>query len=226
MLRTIRVAAGQILVEGGAVAANLARAEQAIGQAAAHGCAVVVLPECLDVGWTHPKARLLAEPIPGSHTDRLSRAADQGGIIVAAGLTEKCGDNVFNSAVLLDRDGTLLALHRKINVLDIAQDLYAIGDRLQVARTDVGVIGINICADNFPNSLDIGRTIGRLGTHLLLSPSVWVVEAGHDNESEPYGALWRDAYGQLARQFHMPVIGASNVGPINAGPWNGRKCIG
>jgi hypothetical protein len=52
------------------------------------------------------------------------------------------------------------------------------------------------------------------------------VDADHDNAAQPYGAIWRDAYGQLARQFRMPVLGSSCVGPIVAGPWAGRKCIG
>ena len=224
--RIVRVAAGQMLVEGGAVEANLVRAEQMIGQAAQQGCDVVVLPECLDVGWTHPDALEFAETIPGPRTVRLGAAAARAGILVAAGLTEQCGDAVYNAAILLDHDGSLLALHRKINVLDIAQRLYAIGDRLQVARTRVGVLGMNICADNFPNALDIGRTLGRLGTQLLLSPCAWAVDADHDNQTQPYGALWLESYSQLARQFQMPVVGASNVGPIAAGPWAGRNCIG
>ncbi len=46
--------------------------------------------------------------------------------------------------------------HRKINILDIAQDLYATGDRLSVASTSFGTVGVNICADNFPDSLAVG----------------------------------------------------------------------
>ncbi len=143
-----------------------------------------------------------------------------------AGLTERLGTSIYNSAVLLGRDGTLLSVHRKINVLEIAQHLYAIGNSLHVTHTEMGLVGVNICADNFPNALDIGRTIARLGAQMLLSPSAWAVQAIHDNQAQPYGALWRDAYGQLAKQFQMPVVGASNVGPITAGPWAGRKCIG
>lgn len=224
--RSVRVAAAQMLVEGGAVEQNLRRAEQMIAEAAAAGCELVVLPECLDVGWLHPDAPRLAEAIPGPRTARLAAAAARGRILVAAGLTERAGEDLYNAAVLLDRDGTLLTLHRKINVLEIAQRLYSIGDRLQVARTHLGRVGINICADNFPNTLDIGRVLGRLGAAVLLSPSAWAVDADHDNRRQPYGALWEEAYGQLARQFQMPVVGASNVGPLEAGPWAGRKCIG
>jgi len=70
-----RVGMAQILVEGGRFDANLDRAVRAIGEAAAHGCRLVVLPECLDLGWTDPSARELARPIPGPHAERLAEAA-------------------------------------------------------------------------------------------------------------------------------------------------------
>jgi predicted amidohydrolase len=197
-----------------------------IREAAQRGCQVVVLPECLDLGWTHPTARTLAEPIPGPRAKQLADAARTENIVVAAGLTERDGDRIYNAAILIDRDGRLVQIHRKINVLDIAQDLYDIGDRLGVAQTTAGIIGVNICADNFPNTLDIGQALGRMGAELLVSPCAWAVDADHDNSEQPYGELWRGAYGWLAPQFSMPIIGASNIGPITAGPWSGRKCIG
>jgi predicted amidohydrolase len=224
--RSLKLALGQMLVEGGAVEANLDRALAMIHEATRSGCHIIVLPECLDLGWMHPSARRCSEPIPGSRTARFAQAAASAKIHVAAGFTERDGDRLYNAAVLIDSGGRILLKHRKINVLDIAQGLYEIGDRLQVAHTDLGVLGLDICADNFPNSLDIGRTIGRMGAHLLLSPSAWAVDADHDNRSDPYGGLWLDSYSQLAKQFQMPVAGVSNVGPITAGPWAGRRCIG
>ena len=72
---------------------------------------------------------------------------------VVAGLTERAGSRIYNAAVLIDPRGQLLLKHRKINLLDIEQGLYSTGDRLAVAETACGVIGVNICADNFPDSL-------------------------------------------------------------------------
>jgi len=65
----------QILVEGGRPKANLDRAVQAIRKAADQGCRVVVLPECLDLGWTDLSARELAQPIPGPHVEFLANTA-------------------------------------------------------------------------------------------------------------------------------------------------------
>jgi predicted amidohydrolase len=222
----IQLAVGQMLVVGGQPAANLGRAVEMVHEAASAGCQVIVLPECLDIGWTHPAARELAAPIPGAHCDALVEAARVAHIMVAAGLTERDGDRIFNAAVLIDGQGRLLLTYRKINVMDIAQPLYHIGDRLGVAATPLGRVGLNICADNFPNSRELGNVLGRMGARILLSPSAWAVEADHDNQQQAYGQLWRDAYRPLARQFKMPIVGVSSVGKIDAGPWAGRKCIG
>jgi predicted amidohydrolase len=221
-----RVAMAQILVEGGRPDANLARAVRASASAAAQGCRLVVLPECLDLGWTDPSATTLAQPIPGPHTDRLAAAAREHGLFIAAGLIERAGSRLFNAAVLISPAGEIILHHRKINELDIALDLYSVGDRLGVVRTELGVLGLAICADNFSDSLAISHVLARMGAQLILSPSAWAVDADHDNIREPYGQLWRDAYTELTRLYDVTVIGVSNVGRITGGPWRGRKCIG
>jgi len=221
-----RVGMAQTLVEGGNPAANLDRGVASIRRAADLGCRVVVLPECLDIGWTHPSARDFAQPIPGPHFARLARAAKDAGAFVAAGLVERAGPKIFNAAVLIGPSGDLLLHHRKINELDIALDLYSVGDRVGVAHTDLGTFGLNICADNFSDSLAISHVLCRMGAQVILSPSAWAVDADHDNEREPYGKLWLDSYTELTRLYDVTVIGVSNVGRITGGPWAGRKCIG
>ncbi len=216
----------QMLVEPGEVDRNLRRATTMIQQAAQAKCDIMVLPECLDVGWTHPDSRQLAQPIPGEYSQQLSEAARTWGLYVVAGLTEREGDRLFNAAVLIAPDGRLLLKHRKINILEIAQDLYATGNCLCVAETSAGTIGIPICADNFPNSLALGHALARMGAQMLLSPSAWAVAADHNNKRDPYGELWRQSFTTLARLYDITVVGVSNVGWITAGPWQGRKCIG
>lgn len=217
---------GQMLVVGGDAPGNLARARAMIARAAKEGCAIVVLPECLDLGWTHPSARELAESIPGRHSDQLCQAAQEGGVHVAAGLVERAGDRLFNAAVLIAPDGSILLKHRKINELDIARDLYSTGESLSVAKTPLGTIGLDICADNFPDSLALGHALAQMGAEILVSPSAWAVEADHDNAKDPYGALWKGSFGTLAKADQMIVVGVSNVGWISGGAWDGHKCIG
>lgn len=223
---TLRIAMAQMLVVCGEREANLERATGMIERAAAQRARVVVLPECLDLGWTWPGARTDAQPIPGPATDRLAAAARHASIHVVAGVTERAGERVYNAAVLISLAGEILLRHRKINELDIARDLYSTGESLAVAATGLGVVGIAICADNFPESLCLGHALGRMGARLLLSPCAWAVDADHDNTAEPYGGLWLGAYRTLTRAHPMTVVGVSNVGWLAGGPWKGRKCIG
>jgi hypothetical protein len=64
--------------------------------------------------------------------------------------------------------GNILPHHHKINELDIALDLYAVGDRLGVAETELSTLGLATCADNFGPSLAVGH-VWRMGAQLLLS---------------------------------------------------------
>ena len=222
-----RAALVQMLVVGGEREANLQRAVELIDAGAAQGADLVVLPEAADLGWTHPSARTRAEPIPrGDSFQRLASAARANGVYVCAGLIERDETKIYNSAVLIDRRGELVLLHRKINELDIARDLYAIGDRLRVAETELGRLGLHICADGFADGQTLSRSLGEMGADVILSPGAWAVDADHDNEQEPYGQIWRDSYIPVAREFSVWMIGVSNVGWLEEGPWAGKKCIG
>jgi len=222
----LRLAMAQMRVEWGAPGSNLAHACDLVAEGAAQGCELVLLPECLDIGWTHPDTCALAEPVPGPRSRMLAAAAQRHAVWVVAGLTEATPGATYNCAVMISPEGELVLKHRKINVLEIAMPWYAVGDRLGVAQTPWGRVGVDICADNFANSLVLGRSLGRMGARCILSPCAWAVDADHDNEADPYGEPWRASYSDLAREFDMPVVGVSNVGWIGGGPWQGRKCIG
>jgi predicted amidohydrolase len=214
-------------VQGGASQSNLSRAEAAISAAGQAGADLVLLPEALDVGWTHSAARTLASEIPdGEACARFAAAAQANGIFVCAGLTERAGDRIFNTAVLIGPDGKLLLHHRKLNELDIAHELYGPGESLRVAHTPFGIFGVMICADAFARGQVVSRALALMGAQVILSPCAWAVPADHDNGREPYGKLWLDNYGAVARDFGIWIAGCSNVGWIEDGPWRGRKCIG
>ena len=217
----------QMRVDGGRKEANLARAAGFVHQAAEAGAKVVLLPEAMDLGWLHPSARNEAELIPGGATCcKLSELARIYGLFICAGLTERSGEKVFNSAVLISPGGEVLIHHRKLNELSIGHDCYAEGDRLAVVVTPLGRIGVMICADAFARGQIVTRTLGLMGAEMILSPSAWAVLPDHDNERDPYGKLWIENYAPVAREFGLWIAGCSNVGAISGGPWAGRKCIG
>lgn len=223
----LKLAMAQMQVEGGEKSKNLERAAERIAEAAANGADIVLLPEVMDLGWTHSSAKTQAEPIPGGSAFQvLSAAAKKYGIYVCAGITERDGNHIYNSAVLINRDGELLLKHRKINELDIAHDLYDQGDRINVCETEFGTIGVLICADATAKDYVLTRSMGYLGAGLILMPSSWAVPADHDNAKEPYGAMWKEAFSTVCKEFYLNMAAVSNVGKITDGPWKNWKCIG
>lgn len=206
---------------------NLTRATDRIAQAAVGGADIVLLPEALPVGWLAPGTRDAAEPLPdGAVCRALREAAARHRVYVCSGLVERDGDRVFNAAVLVAPTGDVVLHHRKLNELDIAGDLYARGDRLGVADTPWGRVGLLICADAFATGEPYSRALAAMGASLILSPCAWAVPPDHDQSADPYGALWRDCYGRVCREHGLVMAGASNVGTIAAGPWAGHACIG
>lgn len=227
-MRVIKVAMAQMSVKAGDIETNLARAESMIAQAAEAGCKFVVLPECMDAGWTEDGAAALAQPIPGATSDRLCRSASRNGIHVVSGLTEldEEAGRIYNAAVLISPAGEILSKHRKINEIDFARNIYSLGSSLNVVRTGFGAVGVVICADQLIPGNPIGDTVGYMGADLLLSPSAWAVDADYDHAAHPYGSEWRTAYTAVAKRHRMGVVGVSNVGLVASGEWSGRQCIG
>lgn len=222
-----KLALAQMRVVGGALETNLAHAAEMIAEAALHGAQIVLLPEAMDLGWTDPSALTMAEPVPGGKSAQLlSTMAKKHHIYVCSGLTEKDGETVYNSAVLINPDGEIILLHRKINELDIGHPYYALGRSLKVVQTDLGAIGVMICADASTGDHVIPRALAYMGADVILSPSSWAVPADHDNFTSPYGGIWREAYKPVAKDFRVWIASCSNVGWMTGGPWKGSKVIG
>ena len=226
-MKRFKLALAQMTVVGGQRDVNLHTAVQNISDAAQAGAAIVLLPEALDCGWCHSSARTLAGSIPdGDACLQLREAAKAPCIHVCAGLVERDGDQLFNSAVLISPEGDVLLHHRKINELAMAHSLYARGNHLGVAHTALGTLGLMICADGFAPGQVLSRTLGMMGAQIILSPCAWAVTPEHDNTRDPYGQLWLDNYGPVASEFQTWIAAASNVGLITDGEWTGHPCIG
>ena len=226
-LGTIRVGMGQLLVEGGEPARNLARATDLIAQAAAEKCDLVLLPETLDFAWTHPSALYEAQPIPGPFSDQLCAAAAQHSLYVCAGLTERAPDGRnYNAAILIDPQGQIILKYHKINLLAVEQPYYAVGQTLNVVDTPLGKIGVNICADNYLDALPIGHTLARMGAEFIIAPASWTVDYSITEEHDPYQEKWLKPFSILAQLYNVVVVSTTSVGYIVGGPYEGKKSVG
>lgn len=226
-MTTFTLALIQMLVIGGDRQANLRHAGERIKEAAQHGAHIMLLPEAMDLGWTHPSALAEAQAIPDGETCQfLTAQAKKHKVYIVSGLIEKDADTVYNSAVIINPAGQVILKHRKINELDIGHPYYAVGDRLNVVNTELGTFGLMICADANTPDLLLTRSLCYMGADVILSPCSWAVEAEHDNIKEPYGNLWKNAYKPVGKDFSVWIAGCSNVGWMNDGPWKGRQGIG
>jgi N-carbamoylputrescine amidase len=102
---------------------NLAKAVERVREAAGKGAEVVCLPEMYRTPYFCQKEDhanfALAETVPGPSTEALGRAAKQAGVAVVVPIFERRAPGVYhNSAVILDADGSVAGLYRKMHIPD------------------------------------------------------------------------------------------------------------
>ena len=222
----MKIAMCQLLVEGGEVERNLQRAREMIERAADQNCDLALLPETLDLAWTHPSVFKEAEEIPGARSDFFCRLAKKHRIWLCLGLTEKEEDRHYNTAILINDGGQIIRKYRKINLLEVEFPFYEVGRSLSVVDSNLGRIGINICADNYMGSLCLGHALARMGAQIILSPASWTVDFSVSENADPYRDKWIKPLSALARLYEMPVVSVTSVGYIVGGPYEGKKMVG
>lgn len=215
----LRVAVCQIRCIDGDLEGNFDRIEVAMAKAASQGARIACFPETSLLGWVNPQAHHEAGPIPGPTTDRLAGLARKYDLMVAAGLAEKEGDRLYDSAVLIDRKGAVILRHRKLNILTGLMDPpYTAGkvEGISAVETEHGRIGMLICADTFKDELV--EAAAKQWPDLLIVPYGWAAPA----ESWPgHGESLKAFVVNTARRAGCPVVGVDVVGTLNNGPWTG-----
>lgn len=214
----------QLLVEGAEPERNIDRAINFINNC--EDADLVLLPETLDFGWTHPFAKENSKPIPGEFSDRFCKIAKRKNIWICLGLTEKTASGNYNTALLINREGKIVLKHQKINLLEVEFPFYQIGKKLEVVDTEFGKIGLNICADNYYNSTYIGNSLAAMGAQIILSPSSWTVSHEITEGNNPYKEKWLKPFNYLAKNHNLIVASTTAVGYIIGGPYVGKKMIG
>jgi predicted amidohydrolase len=222
----MKLALAQLLVEGTEPDRNFERAEKLIARAQKELCDMVLLPETIDFAWTHPDALQHAKTIPGAHSEVFCALAIKYNIWICVGLTEKTASGNFNAALLIDNTGIIIGKHRKINLLTVEFPYYEIGQKLEVFNTPFGKIGLNICADNYLDAIDIGHVLARMGAQIILAPSSWTVEHSITEAEDPYRDKWIKPLSILAKTHNMVIASATSVGYIVGGPYEGKKMVG
>jgi len=184
--------------------ANTEKAVAKVREAAALGADVVCLPELYRSPYFCQKedhaAFALAEPVPGPSTQALGRVAKETGVAVVVPVFERRAPGVHhNSAVVLDAQGAIVGLYRKMHIPDdplfYEKFYFAPGD-LGFLAFDVGKarIGTLICWDQwYPEA---ARLTALRGASVLFYPTAigW-----HPSEKAEHGAEQRAAWQTIQR---------------------------
>ena len=182
------LAAAVQMASGADRAANLARAEALVREAAGRGARLVVLPEVFAWRGPRPEEAAVAEPIPGPLTERLAALARALAIHLCAGslLERAAGEpRAYNTSCLFDPRGELVARYRKLHLFDVElagrvsvreSATRAPGAEAVTVPTELGTLGLSVCYDlRFP---ELYRRLVRAGAEVLLVPSAFTFPTG------------------------------------------------
>ncbi len=185
-------------------ATNLQATLAKVEQAAANGANIVCTQELFATEYfcqsEHHDNFRLAETIPGDTTEAFQRLAKSWGIVIIVSLFEKRSAGMYhNSAAVMDADGSLLGIYRKMHIPDDPlyheKFYFTPGDLgFRVWDTRFGKIGVLICWDQwYPEA---ARLTAMQGAELLFYPTAigW-----HPSEKEKYGEQQRDAWQTIQR---------------------------
>ena len=155
----------------GSAEASVARFIEAIDRTVPPKTDVILLPEGITIVGTGKSYRDVAEPVPGPTTARLGEAARKHRAWIAAGIYERDGEALYNTAVLIDREGRLAGKYRKVYIpREETEGGLLPGDDYPVFDTDFGRVGMMICWD--VQYADPARGLALRGAELILMP-IW-----------------------------------------------------
>lgn len=171
--RIVRIAVAHFKPQGGATNAEQCRLyEPMLEDAARQRADLVVLGETLTYAFRKPRVEIAdaAEPIPGPSSDWFVAQARRHNFYIVAGLVERAGALVYNTAVLAGPEG-LVGKYRKVT-LPRGEWTHGVcpGSEYPVFRTRFGKVGIMICYDGFYP--EVARQLSARGAEILAFP-VW-----------------------------------------------------
>lgn len=178
---------------------NLEKAEARVREAAQGGAQIVCLQELFTSLYfcqeNDPKYFALAELVPGPSTERLGKLARELGVVIVASLFEKDGEQYFNTACVLDADGSFLGKYRKVHIPDDPHNFYSEyfyfkpGDLgFKPFATRFAKIGVQVCWDQwFPEG---ARSLALQGAEILFYPTAigWQVAGNPELGQAEYDA--------------------------------------
>ena len=203
------------------ISENLSKLQENIRKCAAAGAELVVLQELHNSLYfcqtENPDYFDLAETIPGPSTDYFGKLAGELGVVLVLSLFEKRAAGLYhNTAVVLEKDGTIAGIYRKMHIPDdpayYEKFYFTPGDLGFVPiQTSLGKLGVMVCWDQwFPEA---ARLMALAGAELLIYPTAIGWETT-DSEEEKQRQLeaWITIQRSHAIANGLPVVSCNRVG--------------
>ncbi|HET7797409.1 MAG TPA: carbon-nitrogen hydrolase [Nevskia sp.] len=218
-------------------AVSIAASEAGVRDAAARGAKLVMLQELHTSLYfcQHESTDLfdLAEPIPGPSTEWLGRLAKELDIVLVGSLFERRAPGLYhNTAVVMERDGTMVGKYRKMHIPDdpgyYEKFYFTPGDLgFTPIATSVGKLGLLVCWDQwYPEA---ARLMALAGADLLLYPTaIGNNPEDPEDERERQREAWVTIQRAHAVANGLPVLVANRIGhePDPTGQTPGQRFWG
>ncbi|ATG57844.1 MULTISPECIES: carbon-nitrogen hydrolase [Pseudoalteromonas] len=200
---------------------NMAKSIKAIREAAQKGAQLVVLQELHRSLYFCQTEDVdvfdLAETIPGPSSNTLGELAKELNIVIVASLFEKRATGLYhNTAVVLEKDGSIAGKYRKMHIPDdpgfYEKFYFTPGDLgFEPIQTSVGKLGVLVCWDQwFPEA---ARLMAMAGAELLIYPTAIGWDPNDDqNEQTRQKDAWVISQRAHAVANGVPVISCNRVG--------------
>lgn len=200
---------------------NIKRLGEKIKQLAKQGAELIVLQELHNGLYFCQVEDVnnfdLAEPIPGESTDFFGNLAKKHGVVIVTSLFERRAPGLYhNTAVVIERDGSIAGCYRKMHIPDdpayYEKFYFTPGDLgFHPIQTSIGKLGVLVCWDQwYPEA---ARLMALEGAELLIYPTAIGYESSDTKEEqERQREAWTTIQRGHAVANGLPVVTVNRVG--------------
>lgn len=200
---------------------NITRLASGIANLAEHGAQLIVLQELHNSLYFCQTENVnlfdLAEPIPGPSTNFYGELARQYGVVIVTSLFERRAAGLYhNTAVVIEKDGTIAGKYRKMHIPDdpayYEKFYFTPGDLgFHPIETSLGKLGVLVCWDQwYPEA---ARLMALQGAELLVYPTAIGYESSDtEDEQQRQREAWTTVQRGHAVANGLPVVSVNRVG--------------
>lgn len=219
------------------VRGNILRLAEGVADLARRGAELIVLQELHNSLYFCQVEDVnnfdLAEPIPGPSTQMFGELARQYGVVIVTSLFERRAPGLYhNTAVVIERDGTIAGKYRKMHIPDdpayYEKFYFTPGDLgFKPIDTSVGRLGVMVCWDQwYPEA---ARLMALRGAELLIYPTaIGYALSDEPDEQQRQRRAWQTVQRGHAVANGLPVVTVNRVGfePDQSGQTGGIQFWG